>query len=174
MSSFRKFKKPPVTIGKPTEEWIVQNILNLVKKDDTQTALSCAIKTMDKHQMVDFAIEVIGQRYKIYRLGVENLKETISKHRAGNTMAIKKYMEEQKDSSAFKFSPFTSACLNVLKVEEVTDLPKDVAADFIMISLMSLPTEVEENQYKDIHMKLISSIMSFKFNNNTMKVLYGV
>lgn len=172
MSGFRKFKRPDVTIGKPD---IVQNILNLVKKDETTKALHLALLALEIREMVDFAIGVIGDRFKVYKLGVSNLRETVDLHRAGNQIVMKKYLEQLQESNSFKFSAFNSACLNIAKVEEAKNvIDRKIASDFILMSLMSFSQEPEEADYKSHHMKLISGIMGFKFNNNTMKVLYGV
>jgi len=172
MSGFRKFKKPEVTIGKPD---IVQNILNLVKKDETTKALHLALLSLSIKEMVDFAITIVEERYKIYKLGVSNLKDVVQLHRAGNQVVMKKFIEQLEETHHFKFSAFNSACLNIVKVERDKNIiNQKIASDFILLALMSLPQEPEESEYKSIHMKMISGIMSFKFNNNTMKVLYGV
>jgi len=174
MTRYKSFNRPPHVPIKRTEAQVIDLILEQVKQNRTANALLLAIKALSKEQAVDFAVEILSNKYKIYRLGIKNLKEAILSYRQGNSDILNKYLDEQKSTKTFQFSPFTSACINIAIVE-IAGFPAnaDLVAETIMNSLMSLPQETEDTEYISIHMKLISDILSFRFNNNTMKVLYG-
>lgn len=177
MSEFRKFKTRPGN-KLETDDQYIQRILDLVKKEQTYIALDLALCSMTKQQMVDFALNEVSKKYRMYTLGISKLKTAVNNHRQGDLTALSRWMEEQKTGN-FTFSPFANATYPIVKTENAKSSDTKFFINDILMSLMSDPkmdyqaTDYNDPLYKDFQLRLISNILSVRFNNNTMKVLYG-
>lgn len=152
-------------------------IIDNLKSGRTYVALQLSIESFSKNtDMVDFIVDYArSSKFKSYRTGLTRLQDAIIKHRTGDVRSLEVYLETTRTNS-FTISKFDTFCINVVKIEQSKEINKDILdkGTLALTSLEDLDLDQEEEIHKKAHTKIVVNILAKNFNNETMKVLYGI